>query len=433
MTSTLLRRSANSLNAPTVRRFANGLTAIVERVPVDAVNLSLWLNVGSAIEPDDRLGTAHFLEHMIFKGSDRLEIGEFERRVEARGAATNAATSQDYTNFYLTCAPQDFADLAPFQMDVVLNPRLDRDAFNRERNVVLEEIRRSDDNPNRRIYQRTVGLAFDRLPYRRPVLGSHEVIASLDREQMRDFHHTWYRPHSLTAVAVGNLPEAELLDTIARAFSTVSADDLAIACPLPPRPFPEPEARFDGVVRREYADPSLHQARLSLLWRVPGLVQLEETYALDVLATILGQGRTGRLIRQLREERGLVSRVGAVNLSYRHQGLFQVSAQLPEENLAEVEAAIVAQVRRLHEELVPAADLDRVCKQVANRFVFGNERPSARANLYGYFQTLIGDLDPAIAYPQTVRSLSPQDLQNAARRYLCPDAFGAVVVRPASP
>ncbi|HBE34761.1 MAG TPA: peptidase M16, partial [Cyanobacteria bacterium UBA11369] len=141
MTSTLLKTPP--LNAPTIRRLDNGLTIVAEQMPVEAVNLSLWLNVGSAVESDEINGMAHFLEHMIFKGTERLASGEFERLVEERGAVTNAATSQDYTHYYITAAPQDFAKLAPLQMDVVLNPSIPDEAFERERFVVLEEIRRS--------------------------------------------------------------------------------------------------------------------------------------------------------------------------------------------------------------------------------------------------------------------------------------------------
>ena len=139
-------------------------------MPVDAVNLSVWLNLGSAVEPDEINGMAHFLEHMIFKGTPSIQSGEFERAIEQRGAVTNAATSQDYTNYYITTAPKDFAELAPLQVDVLLNASIPDDAFDRERLVVLEEIRRSEDNPRRRTYQRSMELAFEVLPYKRPVL-----------------------------------------------------------------------------------------------------------------------------------------------------------------------------------------------------------------------------------------------------------------------
>jgi zinc protease len=123
------------------------------------------------VESDAINGMAHFLEHMIFKGTERLGLGEFERQVEARGGLTNAATSQDYTHFYITTAPQDFAKLAPLQIDLVMNPLLTDHEFERERPVILEEIRRANDNPRRRTFYHSMAMAFERLPYRRPVLG----------------------------------------------------------------------------------------------------------------------------------------------------------------------------------------------------------------------------------------------------------------------
>jgi zinc protease len=136
MTSTLLKFPR--MNAPTVHQLPNGLTIVAEQMPVEAVNLSLWIKVGSAVESDTINGMAHFLEHMIFKGTERLAGGEFERQIEERGAVTNAATSQDYTHYYITTAPKDFAQLAPLQLDVVLHPSIPDEAFEKERLVVLE-------------------------------------------------------------------------------------------------------------------------------------------------------------------------------------------------------------------------------------------------------------------------------------------------------
>ena len=202
MTSILVNPSSIAkLNAPTVHHSSSGLTIIAEQLQIEAVNLNLWLNVGSAIESDEINGMAHFLEHMVFKGTARLKSGDFEKQIEERGAVTNAATSQDYTHYYITTAPKDFADLAPLQMDVVLNASIPDDGFERERFVVLEEIRRSEDNARRRNYQRMTDLAFDKLPYRRQVLGPATVIENLAAQQMRDFHHHWYQPSSMTAVA----------------------------------------------------------------------------------------------------------------------------------------------------------------------------------------------------------------------------------------
>ncbi len=428
MTSTLLKAPTAIAPAPTIHVLPNGLTIIAEQMPVEAVNLSLWLNVGSAFESDSINGMAHYLEHMVFKGTPRLAGGEFERLIEERGAVTNAATSQEYTHYYITAAPQDFAELAPLQLDVVLNPSIADEAFERERSVILEEIRRADDNPRRRTFYRAMETCFDFLPYRRPVLGPTSVIEQLTPQQMRDFHHHWYRPESMSAVAVGNLAVEQLIEIVAQSFAQTYS-------PSPQTPTSlltdwSAEPPFIDIVRREYVDESLQQARLVMMWRVPGLVDLADTYALDVLAVILGQGKVSRLFRDLREDQGLVSSISTSNMTHGIQGVFYISAQLQRENLLEVEAAIAQHIRLIQENFITNAELERVRTQVANRYIFSNERPSDRANLYGYYYSQLGSLEPALSYPAVIGALTPDDIQSAARRYLSPDAYSVVTVRP---
>jgi zinc protease len=415
------------LNAPTIHQLPNGLTIIAEQMPVDAINLNVWLNVGSTKETDDINGMAHFLEHMVFKGTPNLKIGEFEELIESRGAVTNAATSQDYTHYYITTAPQDFAELAPLQLDVVLNPSLENEAFEREKLVVLEEIRRSEDNPRRRTFYQAMETCFASLPYRRRVLGPAEVISNLKSQQMKDFHGAWYQPNSMTAAVVGNLPVARLIEIVSDSFANYyrsESQKVAVESQY------APETSFTEIVRQELTDESLQQARIVMMWRVPGMMDLAETYALDILAVILGQGRVSRLFRELREEKGLVTQIGVSNMTQTYQGVFYISAQLPTENIAEVEKIIREHITRIQNELVAEKDLNRIRKQVANRFIFANEKPSDRANLYGYYYSQLQDLAPALNYPQLIQSLTAKDLQIAAQKYLNPDAYGIVVMKP---
>lgn len=433
MTSTVF--SAPSTGAerrgpsPQVRVLPCGLTVVAESMPVEAINLNIWFRVGSALEPEPLNGVAHFLEHMVFKGSEALALGEFERRTEACGAKINAATSQDYTHFYLTASPQQFADLAPLQLEVVARPAIAASAFAREKQVVLEEIRRSGDNPRRRIFQQSMDLAFEQLPYRRSVLGPAATVAALEPAQMREFHGAYYRPEWATAVVVGNLPTEVLFERVRRAADQVWGADRAVP-PVPPLPHFEPEPPFTAIERRVVVDPTLQQARLALMWRVPGAIDLERTHPLDAIAAILGQGRLSRLVRDLREDRRLVSRISASNSSYRYQGIFSIGAQLPPEHLETVEAAIVEHLERLHQEPVAAADLERIARRVANGFIFNNETPSSRAALYGFYQTMVGRLEMALDYPKIMRRLDPEQLQAAVRRFLPTDAYRALVVRP---
>jgi predicted Zn-dependent peptidase len=430
MTSTLIASALPRLAAPTIHHLPNGLTIIAEQMPVDAVNLNLWLGMGSAVEPHEINGMAHFLEHMIFKGTPRLQSGEFEHLIEQRGAITNAATSQDYTHYYITTAPKDFADLAPLQIEVLLNAAIPDEAFERERFVVLEEIRRSDDNPRRRLFQRSMEAAFQRLPYRRPVLGPAEVIEHLTPQQMRDFHATWYQPQSMTAVAVGNLPVDQLIKIVAEGVAAAQSHRSATDAHLPEGLTYEAEPAFTTIEQHESVDEGLQQARLVMMWRVPGMADLAETYALDIIASILARGRTARLVKELREDRHLVSSISVSNMTYAQQGLFYISAQLPSENLAEVEAAIVRHMELLQTELISDSEIKRIRTLVANRFVFGHETPSDRAGIYGYYQSVVGNLNAALDYPAHIQALEAIDLQRAAQQFLTPMAYSVVAVRP---
>jgi zinc protease len=417
------------LNSPTSYTLDNGLTIIAEQIPIEAVNFGIWLDVGSRIETDNINGMAHFLEHMIFKGTPRLRVGEFEQRVERKGAITNAATSQDYTNYYITTAPQDFAELAPLQIDVVLNPSLQTSDFQQERPVILEEIHRSADNVQHRIYQQSIEMAFKRLPYRRPVLGTPQVIEHLTEQQMRYFHATNYQPSSMTAVAVGNLPTQELIDIVADGFASYyhqdSAPDFAGF-----KNSPAAEEPFRKILRQDIVDPDLQQTRLVMMWRVPGIKDLAATYPLDVAAALLSQGRTSRLVADLREDRQLVTGIGVNNSSYALQGIFTISVQLPTANLAEVEERILSHINNLGHKPIEAAEIDRIRRQVANHHIFGNETPSARGSKYGYYQSVVGNLQAGIDYPVKVQAVAAADIQAAVRQHLNLQAYAVLTVRP---
>ncbi len=416
------------LSAPTQHILANGIKIIAEQVPVDAVNLSIWVDVGSAVESDDINGMAHFLEHMVFKGSDRLGLGEFEQAIESHGGNTNAATSQDYTHFYINVAPKDFAKLAPLQLDIVLKASIPDEEFQRERHVVLEEIRRSEDNPDRRIYRHISELVYEQLPYRRAVLGPVDVIENVTSEQMRSFHRHWYAPQNMTIAVVGNLPVNEMIGVIADYFETDN-QEIAIAAKPKPCTFTS-EKPFTSMVRREVTDPSLKQARLSMSWRVPSLRELSETYPLSILANILGSGRTSRLVQDLRENRRIVDRISVSNSAMRWQGTFQVFAKLNVEEVETVEQAIREHILKLHETPVTDEELAKIRTQVSNRFIFGNESPKERAGIYGYYDRIVGSIEPALNYLDLMKSITKEDIQAAVRKYLNPDAYGILIVKP---
>lgn len=403
---------STALRIPTCHVTSAGLTIIAEQMPIEAVNFSLWTPTGSAVETDALNGMAHFLEHMIFKGTRTLAPGEFERQVELHGGMTNAMTSQDYTCYYITTAPQDFTEIAPLQLDLVLNAALPDLEFERERQVVLEEIRRSADNIRRCTFAHAMQFAFSELPYRRPVLGPAETVAAFTADQMRQFHQSWYTPSNLTAVVVGNLPTDKMISAV---------EDLLCNHSFTPKPaLPKllPEAPSEKIQHQEIQDSRLSEARLMMMWRVPGIAHVAESDALDVLARILSAGRTSRLVQELREDKGLVTHISASNMAHVAQGLFWISAQLPAENIPAVEAAVLTQLQTLQNELVTAAELDQIKRQTINQFIFENETPSSRAGLYGYSHAVLGNLAEGLSYTDRIQTITKTALQMTARTFL---------------
>jgi zinc protease len=401
-----------SLEHPVCHKTASGLTIIAEQMPIEAVNFSLWTPTGSAVESEALNGMAHFLEHMIFKGTQALAPGEFESQVEQRGGMTNAMTSQDYTCYYVTTAPEDFAAIAPLQLDLVLNASLPNLEFERERQVVLEEIRRSSDNIRRCTFAHTMAVAFDNMPYSRPVLGPAETVAAFTAEQMQQFHRTWYVPSNLTAVVVGNLPTSDMIATIEAQLSD------SVALPVPSLPDFSTKAAFSEMRQVEIQDGRLSEARLMMMWRVPGLDAVAETDALDVLARVLGAGRTSRLIQDLREDRGLVTHISASNIIHRSQGVFWISAHLPLENVSTVEAAVLEHIQKLQENSITSDELEQIKRQAINHYIFENETPSSRAGLYGYSHTVLGNLAQGLSYRDRIQSITKEILQDIAQKFL---------------
>jgi zinc protease len=416
--------SPAAVRHPVCHLTSSGLTIIAEQMPIDAVNFSLWTPTGSATESASINGMAHFLEHMIFKGTRTLAPGEFEHQVEQHGGMTNAMTSQDYTCYYVTTAPQDFAAIAPLQLDLILNAALPDLEFERERQVVLEEIRRSADNVRRCTFACAVEIAFGSLPYGRPVLGPAETVASFTSAQMRQFHQTWYTPSNLTAVVVGNLPVEQMVATLEEQLC-----DRPFT-PKPSRPKISPEGPFLDVQHHTVQESRLSEARLMIMWRVPGLAHSEETDSLDVLARIMAAGRTSRLVQDLREERGLVTHISASNMIHAAQGVFWVSVHLPLEHVTAVESAVLEHVQRLHETQVTTAELEQIKRQTINQFIFENETPSSRAGLYGYSQAVLEDLVEGLSYTDRIQSIEKAALQTVAQRFLPLTGYRTLMLYP---
>ena len=182
-----------------------------------------WVRAGAIREPNNWSGMAHFLEHMIFKGTDQVPPGVFDQIVENWGGVTNAATSHDYAHFFITTAVPYLADTLPYLAELLLNASIPADEFSRERDVVLEEIRQAEDNPDWLGFQALMESVYECHPYGRPVLGTEMHLLNHSPEEMRSFHSSHYQPENMTVVIVGGVDRESALDMVEHSFQQFKA------------------------------------------------------------------------------------------------------------------------------------------------------------------------------------------------------------------
>jgi zinc protease len=402
----------------------NGLTVIHQEIPTSPVAVvDVWVKAGAIAEPEPWSGMAHFLEHMIFKGTASLAPGVFDWTIENQGGVTNAATSHDYAHFYITTAAQTLETTLPFLAELLLNAAIPEAEFVRERDVVLEEIRRAHDNPDWQGYQALVESLYQDHPYGRPVLGTPEKLKQRSPQEMRSFHQTHYQPENMTVVVVGGVEQARVLDLVSRCFEQFPKPATCLEHPLPTH------AALGEIRRQALQFPRLEQARLMMAWRGPGIEDLEDAYGLDVISVLLGEGRASRLVRELREEKGLVQSISSSFSLQQDSGLFTIMAWLEPRHLETVEGLICDRLETLSTTPVSGPELARCQRLLCNDYAFSTEAPNQLAGLYGYYGTL-AQADLATQYPGTIQRTSTADLERLAREYLSPCHYAVTTLTP---
>ena len=402
----------------------NGLTLIHQHLPATPVVVTdVWVKAGTSAEPDEWSGMAHFLEHMIFKGSLNVGIGEFDWIVENAGGVSNAATSHDYAHFYLTTAATQLPDTLPHLADILLRASIPDLEFIRERDVVIEEINSSYDDPDWIGFQALCQNVYRHHPYKRSILGEKELLLQHTPNQMRCFHRTHYQPENMTVVLVGGIEAEAALALVDRHFS-----EFSVRSECPPF-FPEAEPPAIAICRQEIYLPRIEQARFLMGWIGPGAEKLEEAIALDLLSVILAGSRCSRLVRELREEKQLVLDVCSEFSLQQDSSLFTIATWLASEDLRDVESLVRERIFQLQTEPISIAELDRAKRLLINNYIFSLETPSQLAGIYGFYNT-IATAKQSVLYPQIIAGLDSGQLQQIANRYLSSDRYGITILKP---
>ncbi len=399
----------------------NGLTVLLHETDTAPVaEFQIWARAGSADERDDERGLAHFHEHMLFKGTERRGLGEVAGEVEGAGGRINAYTSHDMTVYHATTPADAFATGIDVLCDAVLHSRFDPDEIAREIEVVLEEIRRSDDSPGSVLSNAVFDAAYAEHPYRHPILGTRESVSAFDRARVRRFYERWYAPDNLVAVAVGRFDRAQVVDAIRRAF----AGSRPSGARRDRRPEPPQRELRQAVLARPF-----ERASVEIAYPGVALSHRDAPY-LDLLAFLLGSCESSRLVRAVKERDALVDRIDAWSYTPLDPGTTAIDFDTDTARVEEALAATVAEVERLRAHPVSADELEKARINFLTSEHFERESVSGLAAKLGSFLVSGGGLDAEARYLEAVRTATPGDLLRVARSWWRPEALTVGVLLP---
>jgi len=406
-----------------VKTLPNGLGLLLrESHLAEVAEFQIWAKVGSADERPGEAGLAHFHEHMLFKGTESRGVGVVAGEIEGVGGRINAYTSYDTTVYHAT-VPITGLDVAQdVLVDMVRRSRFEPDEIAREIEVVIDEIRRSDDSPHHLCAEALFATAYQTHPYRAPILGSRESVARFDRDSVLAFFRRWYAPDNLLVVACGAFDAEALAVRVADAFA-----DAEPAGARRERPAEPPQTG----VRAQLLRRAFERTTLEIAWPAVPLAH-RDTPHLDLLAFVLGEGESSRLVRRVKERAGVVDGIDASCYTPLDAGLFSVSADLDPERLAEALEAVAHEIEAVRREPVGADELDKARTNFLASEHFERESVSGQARKLGSFQVLAGDFRREADYLDAIRSATAEDLLRVARRHLDPARVNVAAVLPAA-
>ncbi|MBK7876072.1 MAG: insulinase family protein [Planctomycetes bacterium] len=362
-------------------RLENGLRVLLAERHMDpVVAVMTWYQVGARNETEREAGVSHFLEHMMFKGSERFGKGQVDLLTTTLGGSNNAFTAADHTAYWFEFASDRWEKALELESDRMRGLLLDGKEFDAEKAVVLEKLAMGEDDPWRNLTQEVGHHLFSRHPYRRPVIGYADTLRKLSVEEMRDYYRRFYHPGNATLVVCGDVDAGEALASIVRHFASIPAG-VAYDAADPPRP-PVPEPKGEQRLSLTWDDQA---SRLCIAWPTT-VVGSKDDHVLDVVSTLLTGGRLSRLYRKLVLGSAIATSISTHNDTRRETGSFWLFAELAQGRApAELERAVDAELTRLAAEPVPADELARAKRTILAGEAYDSETVSDVAEEIGEY------------------------------------------------
>jgi predicted Zn-dependent peptidase len=418
LSTTVLQRATTLPNSPIVRdALDNGLRILTEQMnQVRSVSIGVWLTRGSRHETAERSGIAHFVEHMLFKGTDTRSAEDIAQAIDSIGGQLDAFTAKEYASYYIKVLDEHLPLALDILSDIVLNPAFNPEDIEREKKVVVEEIKMVEDTPDDLVHEIFTQGFWEDHPLGRPILGTRETVESFTSESLRAYFRNAYTPQNLIVSAVGNLQHAHVRKLVEERFGHLQSS-IAVADEQPPVVIPK------VLIRNKELEQS-HVCHGTSSYQQDH----DDRYASYVLNTLLGGSMSSRLFQNVREKRGLAYAVFSGLSAYRDAGSFTIYAGCANEAVSEVVDLVVDELRTIKQTPVPAAELRRAKDHLKGSLMLSLENTASRMSHVArqeiYFErqvSLVETLDG-------VERVTPEDIQRVAADLFRDGALSATVL-----
>jgi len=394
----------------------NGIRVVTEQVPyAQSVSLGIWVDSGARDETDENAGISHFLEHLLFKGTERRTALEIAEALDAVGGQLNAFTDKEYTCYYAKVLPEHTGLALDVLADMLQNSVLDPEEIDREKDVVLEEIKRHEDTPDELIHDLFLTTLWPGHPLGRSVIGRPEVIESLTRDQILAYLRQHYAPRRMVVAAAGNLRHEEIVRMVQEYLGGLAGEA------EPRSPVAPAFTAGDTCLKR-----STEQVHFCLGTR--GYTQHEDDrYALGILDAAVGGGMSSRLFQEVREKRGLCYAIGSYTASYREAGMFAVYAGTSPKNADTVRSLVQEELIKVAKDGLGEEELQRAKNQIRGAVLLGLDSMSGRMTRLGksvlYYNRVISPFEVV----EKVERVTPDEIRRVAEAIFGGDyAYAAV-------
>jgi predicted Zn-dependent peptidase len=413
------RRTKSAPRGPRIRRetLANGLRLVTETMPhVRSVSIGVWLTRGSRHEPTEHAGIAHFVEHMLFKGTENRTQEDIAQQVDSIGGQLDAFTSKEYAGYYVKVLDEHLPVAMDILADLVSRPLFAPDDIDREKKVVLEEIKMVEDTPDDLVHEIFAEAYWNGHPLGRPILGTPASVSALDQPTLERYFRNTYVASNFVVVAVGNLEHDAVQRLVEDAFATTPSIG-SDATEYPPVVAPGVEIRQKDLEQSHVCFGTL------------GLPQNHpDRYAAYALNTVLGGSMSSRLFQNVREKRGLAYAVFSSMSAYQDVGALSIYAGCGNDAVSELVDVVVAEIRRIKHEAVPADELRRAKDHLKGSLMLNLESTSSRMSHHARQEIYRDRADSLDDMLNAIEQVAVGEVQRLATEFFDRDALGVTVL-----